>query len=176
MRVYNYSFIWAEMAMTPSFGCFLYQTHVVSSYSSTFQMSSSDSDTPNVDIKYTQIFINNEWHKAANGKTFPVINPSTGEEICQVEEGTRVCTHTLCSHRCCCGCRQADVDKAVEAARKAFDIESPWRKLEPAARGNLMRKFAALLRRDVDYLSVRYTLLPVPLLTISLHSETGDTQ
>jgi hypothetical protein len=54
-------------------------------------MSSTDSNTPDVEIKYTKIFINNEWHKAANGKTFPVINPSTGEEICQVEEGTRVC-------------------------------------------------------------------------------------
>ena len=50
---------------------------------------------------------------------------------------------------------QADVDKAVEAARKAFDINSPWRKLEPAARGTLMRKFAELLRRDLDYLSVK---------------------
>ncbi len=46
-----------------------------------------------VDIKYTQIFINNEWHKAENGKTFSVINPSTGEEICQVEEATRVRIH-----------------------------------------------------------------------------------
>ena len=55
-----------------------------------FQMSSTDSKASPVEIKYTQIFINNEWHKAANGKTFPVINPSTGEEICQVEEGTKV--------------------------------------------------------------------------------------
>jgi hypothetical protein len=53
-------------------------------------MSSTDSKAPAVEIKFTKIFINNEWHKAANGKTFPVINPSTGEEICQVEEGTRV--------------------------------------------------------------------------------------
>jgi hypothetical protein len=43
-----------------------------------------------IEIKYTQIFINNEWQKAVNGKTFPVINPSTGEEICRVEEGTKV--------------------------------------------------------------------------------------
>ncbi len=56
-----------------------------------FQMSSTDSKTPNVEIKYTKLFINNEWQQAANGKTFSVINPSTGEEICQVEEGTRVC-------------------------------------------------------------------------------------
>jgi len=59
-------------------------------FSYTFQMSSTDSKAPDLEIKYTQIFINNEWHKAANGKTFSVINPSTGEEICQVEEGTRV--------------------------------------------------------------------------------------
>jgi hypothetical protein len=58
-------------------------------------MSSSDSDseTSAVEIKYTQLFINNEWHKATKGKTFPVINPSTGEEICQVEEATRVRLH-----------------------------------------------------------------------------------
>jgi hypothetical protein len=55
-----------------------------------FQMSSTNSPASDIEIKYTQIFINNEWHKAANGKTFSVINPSTGEEICQVEEGTRV--------------------------------------------------------------------------------------
>ncbi len=53
-------------------------------------MSSLTSKIPNIDIKYTKIFINNEWHKAVKGKTFPVINPSTGEEICQVEEGTKV--------------------------------------------------------------------------------------
>ena len=53
-------------------------------------MSYTLSKPPPVEIKYTQIFIDNEWHKAANGKTFPVINPSTGEEICQVEEGTGV--------------------------------------------------------------------------------------
>ena len=47
-----------------------------------------------VDVKYTQIFIDNEWHKAENGKTFSVINPSTGEEICQVEEATRVRIYT----------------------------------------------------------------------------------
>jgi hypothetical protein len=56
-----------------------------------FQMPSTDSNTPHVEIKYTKLFINNEWQQATNGKTFSVINPSTGEEICQVEEGTRVC-------------------------------------------------------------------------------------
>jgi acyl-CoA reductase-like NAD-dependent aldehyde dehydrogenase len=104
-------------------------------------MSSFQCKVPDVEIKYTQLFINNEWHKAVKGKTFAVVNPSTGDEIAKVEEGTK-----------------ADVDKAVEAARKAFHLDSPWRKLEPAARGNLMRKFAALLRRDIDYLSKLETL------------------
>ena len=48
------------------------------------------SNTANIEIKYKEIFINNEWHKATNGKAFPVINPSTGEEICRVQEGTKV--------------------------------------------------------------------------------------
>ena len=46
----------------------------------------------NIEIKYKEIFINNEWHKATDGKTFPIFNPSTGEEICRVEEGTKVCS------------------------------------------------------------------------------------
>jgi len=68
-------------------------TLFLSSSSYIFQMPSTDSKTPNVEIKYTKLFINNEWHQATNGKTFSVINPSTGEEICQVAEGTRVCIH-----------------------------------------------------------------------------------
>lgn len=47
-------------------------------------------ETANIEIQYKDIFINNEWHKATNGKTFAVINPSTEEEICQVQEGTKV--------------------------------------------------------------------------------------
>ena len=126
-------------------------------FSFSLQIPSTDSKMANVEIKYTQLFINNEWHKAANGKTFPVINPSTGEEICQVEEGTRVSiSWSVCYSKIhLLFISQADVDKAVEAARKAFDVDSPWRKLEPAARGNLMRKLAGLLRRDMSYLSVR---------------------
>ncbi len=55
-----------------------------------FQMPSFLNEVPKMQIQYTQIFINNEWHKAANGKTFDVVNPSTGEVIAKVEEGTRV--------------------------------------------------------------------------------------
>lgn len=54
------------------------------------KLSSISFKATNIGIKYTKIFINNEWYKSEHGKTFPVINPSTGEEICQVEEATRV--------------------------------------------------------------------------------------
>lgn len=37
-----------------------------------------------------QLFINNEWQDAVSGKTFPTINPSTGEVICQVAEADKV--------------------------------------------------------------------------------------
>lgn len=37
-----------------------------------------------------QLFINNEWQDAVSGKTFPTINPATGEVICQVAEADEV--------------------------------------------------------------------------------------
>ncbi|CAF4770373.1 unnamed protein product [Rotaria socialis] len=94
-----------------------------------------------VPIKFTKIFINNEWHNAELHTTFAVCDPRTGEEICQVEESTKV-----------------DVDKAVKAARNAFRNDSEWRKMKAVVRADLMRKFAEYLRRDIDYLSKLETL------------------
>jgi len=37
-----------------------------------------------------QLFINNKWQDAQSGKTFPTINPATGEVICQVAEADEV--------------------------------------------------------------------------------------
>lgn len=40
-----------------------------------------------------QIFINNEWQDSVSGKVFPACNPSTGEQICEVQEADKVnCT------------------------------------------------------------------------------------
>lgn len=41
-----------------------------------------------------QLFINNQWHDAVSGKTFPTINPATVEVICQVAEADEV--NSLC--------------------------------------------------------------------------------
>uniref|UniRef100_A0A4W2FUC7 Aldehyde dehydrogenase 1A1 n=2 Tax=Bos TaxID=9903 RepID=A0A4W2FUC7_BOBOX len=85
----------------------------------------------NLQFKYTKIFINNEWHSSVSGKKFPVFNPATEEKLCEVEEGDK-----------------EDVDKAVKAARQAFQIGSPWRTMDASERGRLLNKLADLIERD----------------------------
>ncbi|EDV26544.1 uncharacterized protein TRIADDRAFT_37388 [Trichoplax adhaerens] len=92
--------------------------------------------SPNPEIKYTKIFINNEWHDSVSGKTFPTFNPATGEKICDIAEGDK-----------------ADVEIAVEAAKKAFKKGSVWRTTNASQRGRLLNKLADLMERDIDYLA-----------------------
>ncbi|RDW72180.1 aldehyde dehydrogenase-2 [Coleophoma crateriformis] len=87
----------------------------------------------------TGLFINNEWVKAVDGKTFEVINPSTEEVICSVQEAT-----------------EKDVDIAVAAARKAFD--GSWRKVTPEQRGKLLVKLSELVEKNIDTLAAVETL------------------
>lgn len=98
---------------------------------------------PNQDVKvkYTQIFINNEFHNSASGKVFPVINPSTGDKICDVQEGDK-----------------ADVEKAVQAAKNAFKIGSTYRTMDASARGRLLNKLADMIEKDIEYLANLNTL------------------
>ncbi|KAI9744856.1 MAG: aldehyde dehydrogenase (NAD(P)(+)) ald5 [Claussenomyces sp. TS43310] len=96
-------------------------------------MASIELETP-VTGKYTQptgLYINNEFVKGVDGKTFEVINPSTEKVICSVHEAT-----------------EKDVDIAVAAAREAF--EGTWRKVTPGARGKLLLKLADLMERDLE--------------------------
>ncbi|KAG7230482.1 hypothetical protein INR49_024591 [Caranx melampygus] len=94
------------------------------------------SPVPNPEIKYTKIFINNEWQDSVSGKVFPVYNPATGEQICEVQEAEK-----------------ADVDKAVQAARLAFSLGSVWRRMDASERGRLLSKLADLVERDSVYLA-----------------------
>ncbi|XP_069816903.1 aldehyde dehydrogenase, mitochondrial [Dendropsophus ebraccatus] len=93
------------------------------------------------DVQYTQLFINNEFQDAASKKTFPTINPSTGEVICHVAEADK-----------------ADVDKAVKAARQAFKLGSPWRTMDASQRGVLLHRLADLIERDRTTLATLETL------------------
>ena len=49
---------------------------------------------------------------------------------------------------------QADVDLAVNAARDAFKLGSPWRRMDAFQRGRLITKLAGLIERDAKYIGV----------------------
>ncbi|CAF94009.1 unnamed protein product, partial [Tetraodon nigroviridis] len=93
------------------------------------------------EVHFNKLFINNEWHDAVSGKTFPTINPSTGEVICQVAEAD-----------------EADVNKAVKAARDAFRLGSPWRRMDASHRGLLLSRLADAIEKDSAYLAELETL------------------
>jgi aldehyde dehydrogenase (NAD+) len=91
---------------------------------------------PSVALPMTKLLIGNEWVNSKSGKTFPTLNPATGEEICQVAEADG-----------------QDVDRAVQAAHSAFQQGSPWRRLSAAERGRLLNKLADLIEEHADELA-----------------------
>lgn len=74
-----------------------------------------------------------------SGKTFEVINPATEELITRIQEGDK-----------------DDIDLAVKAAKKAFQIGSEWKSMDASVRGGLINKLAQLIRRDKEYLAVNH--------------------
>jgi aldehyde dehydrogenase (NAD+) len=90
---------------------------------------------PTLKISATKLLIGNKWVDALSGKTFPTINPATGETIAQVAEADA-----------------ADVDKAVGAARAAFE-KGAWRKMSASQRGQLMYRLADLVEKNMEELA-----------------------
>ncbi|MEH7546660.1 aldehyde dehydrogenase family protein [Bacillus sp. OTU2372] len=76
--------------------------------------------TVNVDFQTYPHFINGKWEQAGSGETFDVFNPATGELVAKVAKGT-----------------QEDVDRAVKAARAAFD-KSDWKNMKPKDRAKVL--------------------------------------
>jgi aldehyde dehydrogenase (NAD+) len=79
-------------------------------------------------------FINNEFVKGVDGKTFETLNPTTEKPITSVYEAS-----------------EKDVDIAVKAAREAF--EGAWKKVTPSDRGRMLTKLADLFERDMETLA-----------------------
>jgi phenylacetaldehyde dehydrogenase len=79
-----------------------------------------------------KMLIGGKWIEAASRKTFPTYNPATGDILAQVAEGDR-----------------EDIDRAVKAARKAFE-DGPWRRMTPSERGRLIWKLADLLEAHLE--------------------------
>lgn len=89
-----------------------------------------------IDLKHPdRFFINGEWVKPSSGATLAVLDSATEEECLRVAEA-----------------QSADMQKAVAAARRAFD-EGPWPRLSPAERGEYLSRIADAWERRAESLA-----------------------
>src|SRR5271157_2054243 len=80
---------------------------------------------------YDRLFIGGDWVAPEGSDTISVISPSTEEVIARVPDGT-----------------EADIDKAVAAARTAFD-HGPWPRMTPAERAAILSAVAAQVTAEM---------------------------
>ncbi len=92
--------------------------------------------TASAGITTLQMVIGGESVDAADGQTFEVVDPASGKVIASAPLGGR-----------------ADVDRAVEAARKAFDDRKGWANWAAGKRGRTLAKFAALIKSHTEELA-----------------------
>ncbi len=85
-------------------------------------------------MKSYQMLIDGEWVKAGSGKTFDVLNPATGAVMAKCPEAS-----------------DHDVDRAVRAARRAFD--EGWRDVTAQERGRILLRLAERMRKELPRLA-----------------------
>ena len=81
---------------------------------------------------YDRLFIGGEWVEPSSSSTFDVVSPSNEELVGRVPEA-----------------QNADIDRAVSAAREAFD-HGPWPHMTPAERAVVLTKAADAIRNDMQ--------------------------
>jgi 1-pyrroline dehydrogenase len=81
-------------------------------------------------VKRRDLFIGGEWVGSSGDQGQPIINPATGETIAEVPKGT-----------------EADVDRAVKAARKAY---AEWFETTPRERSEMLLKLAEAVANDAE--------------------------
>lgn len=86
-------------------------------------------------LREPALFIGGEWVTSSHGRLIPVVDPSTGKEIARIVDAS-----------------DADVDRAVAAARTAFD-DGRWTGLAPYARARLIERLADLIEAHTDELA-----------------------
>ena len=86
----------------------------------------------------TQLLIDGNWCDPDDGRTLPVLNPSTGKEIGRVAYATK-----------------ADLDRALAAAQRGFEI---WRQTPAIERSKILRQAAVLLRERTNAIALLMTL------------------
>jgi acyl-CoA reductase-like NAD-dependent aldehyde dehydrogenase len=87
-----------------------------------------------------QAFIGGKFQAAASGKTFDCVSPIDGKVLTQVAAGDK-----------------EDVDRAVKAARAAFE-DGRWSRMAPARRKKVMLRWAELLEQHTTELALLETL------------------
>src|SRR6202051_2120544 len=92
----------------------------------------TDSKIRNFMTSSRRLLIDGKWVDAQSGETFPVYNPASGEIL----------------HQCAAG-DKADIDLAVQAARRAFE-DGPWSRLTHGQRGKLIWKLADLIEEHLE--------------------------
>ncbi|MBL1377685.1 aldehyde dehydrogenase [Zobellella iuensis] len=88
----------------------------------------------------TRAFIDGNFADAAGGESYPVVNPATGKLLGQVA-----------------ACSEADVDRAVAAARRSFDAGA-WSRAAPRERKTVLLQLAALIREHAEELALLESL------------------
>ena len=88
----------------------------------------------------TRAFIDGQQVDAASGRVFDSVNPATGALLARVAH-----------------CDREDVDRAVASARRAFE-DGRWSRMAPAARKQVLLRFADLLRENSDELALLESL------------------
>ena len=119
----------------------------------------------------TEAFIGGAFAPALSGETMPTVNPATGKEIARVAS-----------------CGREDVDKAVAAARKAFE-SGAWSRMHPSERKKILMRFIGLIEKHQVELAVLESLdsgkpvreclltdLPETIECLEWHAECADKQ
>ena len=88
-----------------------------------------------------RLFIDGEWVDAAAGARFDSFNPGTGEVLASVAEA-----------------READIDRAVAAAREAADEASEWRRMDALDRGEVVARIGRGIEERFEALTRLETL------------------
>lgn len=97
-------------------------------FASLWEYDPAPESSANLEIKDKyDLFIGGKFQKPSKGRYFKSVNPSSTKEVTQFAEAT-----------------QKDVDKAVKAARKAFNGE--WSKISAKSRGKYIYRIARMLQ------------------------------
>jgi acyl-CoA reductase-like NAD-dependent aldehyde dehydrogenase len=83
-----------------------------------------------------RMYVDGEWVDAAGGGRFEVVNPATGEVIATVPDAG-----------------PADVERAVDAARRTFDRGDWWPRTSERERGRILLRAAEIVRREHERLA-----------------------